>query len=110
VLLWAVVVEPTIEYLTTQFHGVVLRIYDALPDASTNALVNLYDHGGLLFGAPVQESQVAPATAFLTLGLYAVVFLTIPATATRRLPARPSADPRPQSPPAVANPAAAAQA
>lgn len=84
VLLWAVVIEPTIEYLTTQFHGVVLRIYDALPDASTNALVNLYNHTGLLFGAPVQESQVAPATAFLTLGLYAVVFLTIPAILTWR--------------------------
>jgi hypothetical protein len=84
VLLWAVVVEPTIEYLTTQFHGVVLRIYDALPDASTNALVNLYNHTGLLSGGPVRESRVAPATAFLTLGLYAVVFLTIPAILTWR--------------------------
>ena len=41
VLLWAVVAEPSIEYIANQLHGVILRIYQILPDAGTNTLVNL---------------------------------------------------------------------
>ena len=32
VLLWTVVAEPTIQYLDTQFRGVVLRLYEVLPE------------------------------------------------------------------------------
>jgi hypothetical protein len=85
VLLWAVVAEPSIEYFAALLHGVILRIYEVLPDASTNALVNLYGNPNLaLYGGNVPEAQVAPALAFLTLGLYAAAFLTIPALITRR--------------------------
>ena len=35
-------------------------------------------------GPPLQEAQVAPALAFLTLGLYTAAFVAIPALITRR--------------------------
>jgi ABC-2 type transport system permease protein len=83
VLVWAVVVEPSIEYISLQLHGVLLRIYDILPDAGTNTLVNLDGSTTVAYGS-YQVAQVAPALAFLTLGLYAVAFLAIPALITRR--------------------------
>ena len=85
VLLWAVVAEPSIEYFAGLLHGVILRIYEVLPDAGTNTLVNLDGNFNVAFGGPpLQEAQVAPALAFLTLGLYAAAFLAIPALITRR--------------------------
>ena len=83
VLVWAVVAEPSIEYISLQLHGVLLRIYDILPDAGTNTLVNLDGTTSVAYGT-YQVAQVAPALAFLTLGLYAVTFLAIPALITRR--------------------------
>jgi ABC-2 type transport system permease protein len=83
VLVWAVVAEPSIEYISLQLHGVLLRIYDILPDAGTNTLVNLDGSTTVAYGS-YQVAQVAPALAFLTLGLYAVAFLAIPALITRR--------------------------
>ena len=82
VLLWAVVVDPALQYISTQLHGALLRLYQILPDASTNTLLNLPNHTGLLLGLPLHQMQVAPATAFVTLGLYAAAFLTIPAIVT----------------------------
>jgi ABC-2 type transport system permease protein len=85
VLLWAVVAQPSIEIIATQLHGVFLKIYEILPDAGTNTLVNLYGNPELaLDGTTYPEALIAPALAFLTLGLYAVVFLAIPAVLTRR--------------------------
>jgi len=83
VLVWAVVVEPSIEYISLQLHGVLLRIYDILPDAGTNTLVNLDGMTSVAYGSYAQ-AQVTPALAFLTLGLYAAAFLAIPALITRR--------------------------
>ena len=85
VLLWTVVAEPAIQYLDTQFHGVILRLYEVLPDASVNTIVRLFSHGDLtIYGTPVIEPQVSPVLAVLILCLYAVVFATIPALITRR--------------------------
>jgi hypothetical protein len=84
VLLWFVVAEPTIEFFALQLHGVILRIYDILPDAGTNTLLRLYGVGVSVWSPPFPTSDVAPALAFLTLGLYVVAFLAIPALLTRR--------------------------
>jgi ABC-2 type transport system permease protein len=84
VLLWAVVVEPSIEYFAAQLHGAVLHLYDILPDAATNTVINLEGNPNLaLYGSNFPSAQVTPALAFLTLGLYAVAFLAIPALITR---------------------------
>jgi hypothetical protein len=85
VLLWAVVVEPSIEYFAVQLHGVILRLYDILPDAATNTVINLEGNPSLArYGSIFPSAQVAPALAFLTLSLYAAAFLAIPALITRR--------------------------
>jgi hypothetical protein len=85
VLLWVVVVQPSIEVIANQLHGVFLKIYEILPDAGTNTLVNLYGNPQLaLDGTTYPEALIAPALAFLTLGLYAAAFLAIPALITRR--------------------------
>lgn len=85
VLLWAVVVQPSIEYFAAQLHGVVLHLYDILPDAATNTVINLEGNPNLaLYGSNFSSAQVAPALAFLTLGLYAGAFLAIPAIITKR--------------------------
>jgi ABC-2 type transport system permease protein len=84
-LLWAVVVQPSIEYFAAQLHGIVLHLYDILPDAATNTVTNLEGNPNLaLHGSNFPSAQVAPTLAFLTLGLYAAAFLTIPALITRR--------------------------
>ena len=85
VLLWAVVAQPTIESIATQLHGVLLRIYQILPDAGTNTLVNLDGNSNVaLGGPPLQEAQVTTALAFLTLGLYTAVFVALPTLITLR--------------------------
>jgi ABC-2 type transport system permease protein len=85
VLLWEIVAEPAIQYLNTQFHGLVLRLYEILPDASVNTVVRLFSHSDLtIYGAPIIEPQVSPVLAILILCLYAVVFATIPAVITWR--------------------------
>jgi hypothetical protein len=84
VLLWAVVAEPSIEYFAGQLHGIIVHIYQLLPDASTNALVGLDGTPSYYYGASQPTGHVGPALAFGILGLYAVVFLAIPALVTRR--------------------------
>jgi len=84
VLLWAVVAEPAIEYFAGQLHGIIVKVYQLLPDASTNALVNLDGTPSYYYGPSQQEGHVGPALAFGILGLYAAVFLAIPALVTRR--------------------------
>jgi ABC-2 type transport system permease protein len=84
VLLWAVVAEPSIEYFAGQLHGIIVTLYRLLPDASTNALVKLDGTPSYYYGAGQPEGHLAPALAFGVLGLYAVVFLAIPALITSR--------------------------
>ncbi|MGD0064761.1 MAG: hypothetical protein ABSB76_15105 [Streptosporangiaceae bacterium] len=85
VLLWAVVVQPSIENFAAQLHGVILRLYQIFPDAAVNTVINLEgSHNFDLYGSNLSAAQIAPALAFLTLGLYAAAFLVIPALITRR--------------------------
>ena len=83
VLLWAVVIQPSIEGFAPLLHGAVLRLYDILPDAATNTVVNLAGSPNPS-GTSYSVAQIAPALAFLTFGLYAAAFLTVPALITRR--------------------------
>ncbi len=83
-MVWAVVLVPALEYISTQLHGVLLRLYEVLPDASTNTLANLPNHTGLLFTYPIDEVEVAPVAAFGILGLYALVFFLVPVILTWR--------------------------
>jgi len=79
------VVQPSIEYFSTQLHGVVLHLYDVLPDAATNTLANLEGNPtAAIYGSAVPYTRIAPGLAFLTLGLYAAALLVIPALITRR--------------------------
>ena len=85
VLLWAVIIQPSIEYFAVQLHGVILQLYDILPDAATNTVINLDGNPSLaLYGSNFAAAHVTPMLAFLTLGLYAAAFLAIPALITRR--------------------------
>jgi hypothetical protein len=85
VLLWAVIVQPSLEYFAAQLHGIMLHLYEILPSAATNTVVNLEGNPNLaLYGSSFPSAQVAPVFAFLTLGLYAAAFLAIPALITRR--------------------------
>ena len=85
VLLWAIVVQPSLEFFAPQLGGVMLQLYEILPNAATNTVINLDGNPNLaLYGENFPIAQVAPALAFLTLGLYAAVFLAIPALITRR--------------------------
>jgi ABC-2 type transport system permease protein len=85
VLLWAVVVQPSLEFFAPQLRGVMLQLYEVLPNAATNTVINLDGNPNFaLYGENFPIAQVAPALAFLTLGLYAAVFLAIPALITRR--------------------------
>lgn len=88
VLLWAVIVQPQLNNVSTQLHGTWLRIYEILPSAGINTLVNLYNTTpayvpGTSLGPPF-GAQVSPAIAFLTLGLYAAVSLAVAALVTSR--------------------------
>ena len=85
VLLWAVIVQPSLEYFAAQLHGIMLRLYEVLPNAATNTVVSLEGNPNLaLYGENFPTAQVAPVVAFLTLGLYAAAFLALPALITRR--------------------------
>jgi ABC-2 type transport system permease protein len=90
VLLWAVVIVPNLDNVGTQLHGVPLRLYEVLPDASMNAVVNLYNTtvtpvpGTQILPPSWDGAQVAPALAFAVLALYVLVFLAVPAVITAR--------------------------
>jgi ABC-2 type transport system permease protein len=85
VLVWAVIVQPSVEYFAAQLHGVGLYLYELLPSAATNAVINLDGSPDLyLYGSNFPTAAVAPVLAFLTLALYAVVFAAVPAVITRR--------------------------
>jgi ABC-2 type transport system permease protein len=84
VLLWAVVVEPSIESFAAELHGVIRQLYRVFPDAAINTVINLEgNHNFDLYGSNLSDAQITPALAVLTLGLYAAAFLTIPALITR---------------------------
>jgi hypothetical protein len=90
VLLWVVVVQPYLDQVSTQLHGVLLRLYEALPDASMNTVVNLYNTtiaavpGTQIWPPGSDGIQVAPVLAFAVLAGYVLVFLAVPAVVTRR--------------------------
>jgi hypothetical protein len=88
VLLWAVIIQPQLNNVSTQLHGTWLLIYEMLPSAGLNTLVNLYNTTaayvpGTSLGPPF-GTQVSPAIAFLTLGLYAATSLAVAALITSR--------------------------
>jgi ABC-2 type transport system permease protein len=88
VLLWAVIIQPQLNDVSTQLHGTWLRIYEILPTVGLNTLVNLYNTTaayvpGTSLGPPF-GTQVSPAIAFLTLGLYAAASLAVAALITSR--------------------------
>ena len=56
VLLWAVVIVPNLDNVGTQLHGAPLRLYEVLPDASINAVVNLFN----TTVTPVPGTQILP--------------------------------------------------
>jgi ABC-2 type transport system permease protein len=90
VLLWVVVVQPYLDQISTQLHGVLLRLYEALPDASMNTVVNLYNStiaavpGTQIWPPGSDGIQIAPVLAFAVLAGYVLVFLAVPAVVTRR--------------------------
>jgi ABC-2 type transport system permease protein len=88
VLLWAVIIEPQLNNVSTQLHGTWLRIYEILPNAGLNTLANLYNTTaayvpGTSLG-PAFGVQVSPAIAVMTLGLYAALSLAVAALITSR--------------------------
>jgi hypothetical protein len=88
VLLWAVIIQPQLADVSTQLHGTWLGIYEILPSAGINTLVNLYNDTttsvpGTSLGPPF-GAQVSPAIAFMTMGLYAAVSLAAAALITSR--------------------------
>ncbi len=88
VLLWTVIVQPYLDQIGPQLRGVLLKLYEVLPDASINTLINLYnttaDSGsGTLVQAP-SGVQVAPVLAFAVLALYILAALAVAAVVTRR--------------------------
>jgi len=85
VLLWAVIIQPNLLNISTQLHGAWLRIYDILPIASINTIVNLYKDTTItpISGQPY-GAQVSPAIAVMTLGLYTAVSLAVAALITSR--------------------------
>ena len=82
VLLWSVVLQPTLDNLAAQFHGTLQTIYDILPDASTNSLARLF--GTANTSLPLEFVRISPAVAFITLGAYALALFTIPQLLIRR--------------------------
>ncbi len=88
VLLWTVVVQPYLDEIGTQLRGVLLRVYEALPDASINTLVNLYntttDSGAGTSAQPPSGVEVAPVLAFGVLAAYVLAALAVAALVTRQ--------------------------
>jgi ABC-2 type transport system permease protein len=86
-VLWTVIVAYDLDD-NYAWHGTLLDLYKLLPDASANTVSNLYNGiyssvPGTVIQAPY-GIQVLPATAVLTLGLYLIAGLVIPAVITRR--------------------------
>ena len=52
VLLWAVVVQPSLEFFAPQLGGVMLQLYEILPNAATNTV-----------DQPGRQSRTWPSTA-----------------------------------------------
>ena len=87
VLLWTVVIQPTLDQTGPQLHGVLLRLYETLPDASMDTVVNFYNPNTVNMGGSIQAPTgviLAPALAFVILAGYLLVSLAIPAVITRR--------------------------
>lgn len=86
-VLWAVIVQSNLDDIFT-WRGLWLTLYKILPDASANTISNLYNTvfdpvPGTVIQPPMGV-QVLPATAVLTLSLYLVASLAIPALITWR--------------------------
>ena len=88
-LLWAVVIVPTWTMSAPSCTGAA-GLYEVLPDASMNTVVNLYNTtvtpvpGTQILPPGWDGAQVAPALAFAVLALYVLVFLAVPAVITAR--------------------------
>lgn len=87
VLLWSVLVMPNLDYIAGEVHGVLLHLYELLPDAAINTVANLYNPNTVqMEGTVVPPSGVllTPALAFATLALYLVASLAVAAVITAR--------------------------
>jgi ABC-2 type transport system permease protein len=87
VLLWGALVMPTLDQVGSQVHGILLHVYELLPDAAINTVANLYNPNTLLVEgtvAPPNGVLIAPALAFATLALYLLASLTVAAVITTR--------------------------
>jgi ABC-2 type transport system permease protein len=83
-LLWADIVALQLDQTARTFPGALLRIYQFLPDASTNTLSNLFGTAySPVIPAPVVV-QITPAIAFTVLIAYAAVFFAGPGLLIRR--------------------------
>jgi ABC-2 type transport system permease protein len=87
-VLWAVIVVSNLLAEVPTWSGIPLALYKFLPDASVTTISNLYNIvSSPAYGSPIPAPygvQVMPATAILTLGLYLIAALAIPALITRR--------------------------
>jgi ABC-2 type transport system permease protein len=87
VLLWAVLVMPNLDQIGPQVHGVLLHLYELLPDAAINTVANLYNPNTVnvagTVGPPI-GAVITPALAFATLALYLLAALAIAAVITCR--------------------------
>jgi ABC-2 type transport system permease protein len=88
VLLWTVIVQPYLDQIGPQLRGVLLRVYEVLPDASINTLVNLYnttaDSGAGTLVQPPYGVLITPAFAFAVLAAYLLAALAAAGWVTRR--------------------------
>jgi hypothetical protein len=87
VLLWGAVVMPTLDQIGGQVHGILLHLYEILPDAAINTVANLYNPNTLLVEGTVVPPNgvlIAPVLAFATLGLYLLASLAIAGVITSR--------------------------
>jgi hypothetical protein len=80
VLLWTVIVTPTLDMVGLQFNGALHALYRALPDPNALTLTHMF--GTVALDNPV--ATVAPSAAVGVLILYTVAFLTLPALVVRR--------------------------
>jgi ABC-type transport system involved in multi-copper enzyme maturation permease subunit len=87
-VLWTVIVVSNVLTEVPSWTGIPLALYKFLPEASVNTISNLYNIvSSPADGSPIPPPygvQVRPATAILTLGLYLIAALAIPALITRR--------------------------
>jgi ABC-2 type transport system permease protein len=86
-LLWSVLIIPYLDQIGGEVHGVLQQLYELLPDAAVNTVVNLYNPNTVNMEGTVQTPSgvlLTPALAFATLGLYVVACLAIAGFVTRR--------------------------